>query len=121
MAVSLRSPHLVDSLIAVENAPINAQLTSDFSKYIQGMQAVDAAGVKTSKDAHKILGNYETAVEVKQFLLSNLKKTPVGVYKFRIPLNTLKYALDNVADFPFHPEEARFEKPTLFIRGTRSH
>lgn len=31
-------------------------------------------------------------------------------------------ALDNMADFPFKdPEEARFEQPALFVRGTKSH
>jgi len=36
-------------------------------------------------------------------------------------LKILGAALDNLGDFPFKsPEEARFEKPALFVRGTRS-
>jgi pimeloyl-ACP methyl ester carboxylesterase len=42
--------------------------------------------------------------------------------KFRIPVRILAQALDNMADFPFtNPDETRFNKPSLFIRGTKSH
>lgn len=42
--------------------------------------------------------------------------------RFRIPLGTLAKALPSMADFPFKdPEAARFEGPTLIVRGTRSH
>lgn len=38
-----------------------------------------------------------------------------------MPLPILAKALDNLGDFPFkNPEEVRFEKPALFVRGTRS-
>jgi pimeloyl-ACP methyl ester carboxylesterase len=52
----------------------------------------------------------------------NLMKTPDSpIYKWRIPLATLTKNLDKMGDFPFKsPDEARFEKPTLFVRGTRS-
>jgi pimeloyl-ACP methyl ester carboxylesterase len=34
----------------------------------------------------------------------------------------LANALDDIADFPYKdPEDVRFEKPALFIRGTKSH
>lgn len=42
--------------------------------------------------------------------------------KFRIPIKYLAAALDHMADFPFKdPDEVRFEKPTLFVRGLKSH
>ncbi|KAK5007182.1 hypothetical protein LTR28_005591, partial [Elasticomyces elasticus] len=41
--------------------------------------------------------------------------------KFRIPIKYIANALDDMADFPFRdPDEVRFEKPTLFVRGTKS-
>lgn len=36
-------------------------------------------------------------------------------------MKTLARALDDMAGFPFHPDKIRFEKPALFIRGTKSH
>jgi pimeloyl-ACP methyl ester carboxylesterase len=50
-------------------------------------------------------------------------KRPQGSkhHKFAIPLGTLSKALDNLGDFPFKdPDEARFEKPALFVRGMQS-
>jgi pimeloyl-ACP methyl ester carboxylesterase len=38
-----------------------------------------------------------------------------------VPLKILASALDKLGDFPFKdPNEVRFEKPALFIRGTVS-
>jgi pimeloyl-ACP methyl ester carboxylesterase len=38
-----------------------------------------------------------------------------------VPLNILGSALDHLGDFPYkNPDEVRFEKPALFVRGTHS-
>ena len=60
---------------------------------------------------------------MRQFLLTNLIRAKDGNYlKWRIPINYLGKALDAMADFPFKdPDTARFGKPALFVRGTRSH
>jgi pimeloyl-ACP methyl ester carboxylesterase len=61
-------------------------------------------------------------VPIRQFLLGNLYRphNETG-QKFKVPLKILGSSLDKLGDFPFkNPEEARFEKPALFIRGTRS-
>lgn len=66
---------------------------------------------------------------IRQFLLTNLTRptrptidsATTPPLKFRIPIKILARALDDTAGFPFHPDKARFEKPALFIRGTKSH
>jgi pimeloyl-ACP methyl ester carboxylesterase len=60
---------------------------------------------------------------VRQFLLTNLVRAKDGSrMTWRVPINYLAAALDDMADFPFrNPDEVRYEKPTLFIRGTKSH
>ena len=62
-------------------------------------------------------------VAIRQFLLTNLIRSPeTKAFKLRIPISTLAASLDHMGDFPFKdPEEARFEGPALFIRGTKSH
>jgi len=59
---------------------------------------------------------------IRQFLLTNLIRPPNSKsLRFRVPISILAGALDNMGDFPIRdPDEARFEKPTLFIRGTES-
>ncbi|KAA8898308.1 hypothetical protein TRICI_006569 [Trichomonascus ciferrii] len=120
MAVSLRRPGLVSSLIPVDNAPIDARLTSAFPLYVRGMKDVERSQPKSQKEAVEVMQKYEPSLPIVQFLLANLKKHDDGSYRFRIPLDTLGKSLDNLGDFPFHPDTSRFVKPTMFIRGTKS-
>lgn len=122
MAVALRGRVSIASLIPVDNAPVDAALKSDFGKYVQGMRKIADANVQKQSEADAILAEFESHVGVRQFLLTNLARGKDGIQKFRIPVKYLANALDNMADFPFKdPEEARWEGPTLFIRGTKSH
>ena len=60
---------------------------------------------------------------VRQFLLGNLyrPKKDEKEQKFKVPLNILGKSLDFLGDFPYKdPEEMRFNRPALFIRGTHS-
>lgn len=59
---------------------------------------------------------------IRQFLLGNLY-TPEGqkTRKFRVPIHTIAKSLGHLGDFPYKdPSQVRFEKPTLFVRGTQS-
>jgi pimeloyl-ACP methyl ester carboxylesterase len=60
---------------------------------------------------------------VRQFLETNLirPKDRDQPMQWRIPLAWLTQSLDLMGDFPFrNPEEARFEGPTLMVRGSDS-
>jgi pimeloyl-ACP methyl ester carboxylesterase len=49
---------------------------------------------------------------------------PTRPVKFRIPIEVLAQALPDIAGFPIECTEKscpEFDKPALFIRGTRSH
>jgi hypothetical protein len=67
--------------------------------------------------------NWPKSLTIRQFLLGNLyRPKDEKVQKFKVPLKILGAALDNLVDFPFKaPEEVRFVKPALFVRGTQSH
>lgn len=126
MTIALHSPDLVANLIPVDNAPVDAALKSDFGKYVQGMRKVEEARVHKQSEADEILQAYEEALPIRQFLLTNLIKAdpsvPSSRLKMRIPIHILAKALDNMADFPYKdPEMHQYRKPTLFVRGTRSH
>ncbi|KAK9426572.1 putative AB hydrolase-1 domain-containing protein [Seiridium unicorne] len=122
MTLALAEPALVKDIVSVDNAPLDAVLASDFGKYIQGMKRIEAAGVTKQSEADKILAEYEKELPIRQFLLGNLHR-PQGekTQKFRVPLSIIAKELDNMGDFPFKdPEKVRFEKPALFVRGTKS-
>lgn len=59
MTLALHSPDMVNDLVAVDNAPLDASLGSDFARYIQGMRKIDNANVTRQADADKILEPYE--------------------------------------------------------------
>lgn len=123
MTLALRSPDAVGALISVDNAPVDASLTSDFVKYLQGMRDIDNGHVRKQADADDMLKKYVEASPIRQFLLTNLVRSPKSQYlRLRIPLKTLAVSLDYMGDFPFkNPDEARYDRPTLFVRGTKSH
>lgn len=50
---------MIDNIISVDNAPLDAALLSNFGKYIQGMKRIEAAGVTKQTEADKILQDYE--------------------------------------------------------------
>ncbi|KAH9860043.1 hypothetical protein IAQ61_011827 [Plenodomus lingam] len=122
MAMALRNPDCCANIIPVDNAPVDAALSSDFPKYAEGMRKVEAAKPMSMKDADAVLQPYAPDLAVRQFLLTNLVRDEPGQpLRFRIPIHILTRALDDMADFPFtNPEERRFDKRALFIRGTKS-
>ncbi|KAF3926062.1 hypothetical protein ABW20_dc0109185 [Dactylellina cionopaga] len=123
MSVALRSPSIVKDIVVVDNAPINAQLGRQFAMYVQAMMRIESTPITSSKEADEILASYEPAVEIRQFLFTNLLKPTAGNDKFRwrIPVNILGNALDQMAGFPFTPGGKNvFTKPALFVRGTTS-
>ncbi|KAF1851021.1 alpha/beta-hydrolase [Cucurbitaria berberidis CBS 394.84] len=122
MTLALRNPDSCANIIPVDNAPVDAALSSDFPKYAEGMKRVEQAKPKSQKEADKILEPYAKDLPVRQFLLTNLgRPEPSAPLKFRIPIQTLARSLDDMADFPFtNPDEVRFSKRALFIRGTKS-
>ncbi|KAH7074582.1 Alpha/Beta hydrolase protein [Paraphoma chrysanthemicola] len=123
MTMALRNPDCCANIIPVDNAPVDAALSSDFPKYAEGMQRVEAAQPQSQKEADDILQPYAKDLPVRQFLLTNLVRPgPSQPLKFRIPVRILTDALDDMADFPFNnPDQARFGKRALFVRGTKSH
>jgi pimeloyl-ACP methyl ester carboxylesterase len=146
MALALAQPSLIADLVSVDNAPVEATLSRNFATYIQGMRHIESADATRQSEADSILASYESDVGIRQFLLQNSYRAPSSsstttttdidgeknegekkptttknVVKFRIPLDILAKSLDHLGDFPFRdPNECRFEKPALFVRGTRS-
>ncbi|KAK9236627.1 Alpha/Beta hydrolase protein [Lipomyces kononenkoae] len=120
MAVALRRPDIVESMIAVDNAPIDAALGSDIPKYVQALRSIDRMGLRSVKDAFEVLGKYEKSIDIRNFLLTNAKFKSDGTLGFRVALDNLAMALNHIAEFPFNSHHDRFVGSALFIRGTRS-
>jgi hypothetical protein len=59
MTLALRFPDMINDLVSVDNAPMDAALLSNFGKYIQGMRKIEDAGVTRQAEADEILRDYE--------------------------------------------------------------
>lgn len=59
MTLALRSPAMVKDIVSVDNAPIDAILSTDFAKYVRGMKKIEDAGVTTQKAADAIMVDFE--------------------------------------------------------------
>ncbi|KAI8333893.1 Alpha/Beta hydrolase protein [Chlamydoabsidia padenii] len=118
MTLAMTHPHIVYKLIVADIAPVHMTLLPEFPKYVQGMKVVQETQLKRQSEADQIMKDYEPDVAVRQFLLTNLKKSPKdGIYRFRVPLDTLGNALGNLAEFIQHHQ---YTGPTLFITGGSS-
>ncbi|OLN95446.1 Abhydrolase domain-containing protein C22H12.03 [Colletotrichum chlorophyti] len=123
MTLALKSPELLRDIVAVDNAPVDAILESAFGKYVQAMKKIEAANITRQAEADQILKDYESSLPIRQFLLGNLYRPETGrpQQKFRVPLDIIGRSLNHMGDFPFkNPDKVRFEKPALFVRGTKS-
>lgn len=87
------------------------------------MIAIRDAKVETRKQADEILVKTEPSIGIRQFLLTNLERSPPDSqhWSFRIPLDILKRHLDQIGDFPYEPGKTQpYEGRTLFIKGEKS-
>lgn len=122
MTMALRQPSWYSGICPVDNSPIDAALKSDFGTYVNAMKEVEDRKASKQSEADQILQKYDIELTIRQFLLTNFVRQPNGSYAFRVPLTTLAKSLPAMADFPYRdPDEARYEGPTLFVRGTESH
>lgn len=55
MTMALKDPNCCANIIAVDNAPVDAALASDFPRYVEGMRRVEDAKVTSQKEADGIL------------------------------------------------------------------
>jgi pimeloyl-ACP methyl ester carboxylesterase len=124
MVLALQHPKLISALITVDNSPVDAALKSDFHSYVAGMREISKKNPSKQSEGDQILEPFAPELPVRQFLLTNLireKDQGKDRLAWRIPLEGLAKGLDHMGDFPFDsPETARYEGPTLVVRGSRS-
>ncbi|KAJ2864271.1 hypothetical protein FB639_005217 [Coemansia asiatica] len=127
MYTALSRPDLVSQLIVDDIAPVKFKLAHDFSSYVVKLQEIEAQNITSQKEADAILAEVEPDISVRQFLLTNMKKTKEpgvvggvkGAYRSRIPLQLLGDSLQGVMEWDIGSEK-QYKGPTLFIGGTKS-
>jgi esterase len=119
MQFATQYPDKVENLVVVDMAP--RAYADAHTHLIDAMLSVDLTRMQTRSEVDKALSSKIPQAMVRQFLLMNLVKSdssPDAQLTWRINLPALK------SDYPqllqAVCEEARYDKPCLFIRGKQS-
>ncbi|KAJ2556360.1 hypothetical protein EV175_002059, partial [Coemansia sp. RSA 1933] len=127
MRTALERPDLVSQLIVDDMVPKEFHLHHDFKGYVTRLLEIETRNVTSQKIMDQILAEVEPDLSIRQFLLTNMKKSTDsagtssvrGVYRSRIPLKLLGDSLRNMMAWDA-PDELVYNGPTLFIAGTKS-
>ena len=115
MQVAFTSPHRISKLVVGDIAPVAYPRHHD--QIFQGMNEVTRLSPSSLKEAHEILTGYVEIPEVRQFLLTNLKRTEDNSYAWRIHVTGLQEGYEHLMK---KPTGTPFQGPSLFIRGALS-
>lgn len=120
MLVALRHPGKVERLAVVDMSPVVYPGARDFRGYIDAMQAMDLAALKTREDAEDALAPAVPDPSVRAFLLQNLRRDGSG-WRWQANLDVLGRDLDQVSDWPADQLDGLvYDGPVLWIAGERS-
>ncbi|KAI9045593.1 putative alpha/beta fold family hydrolase [Aspergillus affinis] len=101
LTLALHNSDIVSDVVAVDNGPIALPIPNDFKKYMDGLEEVEQAKIRTHTEGERILAKFEESPVVRLFLLSNfIKDNHHNYLRSRLPLGTLKTALGPLGDFP---------------------
>lgn len=116
MLFAAKFPQTVSKLIVADISPRYYPVHHD--GILKGLSALDFDVIKSRGEANEILSSYVSDFGTRQFLLKNLYWVEKGKLGLRMNLNVLKEEVSEIGE-PL-PNQARFEKATLFLKGDRS-
>lgn len=117
MFIATSHPDRVRKLIVADMAPRSYESGHDY--ILDALAHVDPADFESRDEIAAALGKHIGSPAVRQFLLKNLTlDKESGQYDWQMNLDAIRDNYDkvNVA----LPEDARFDGPTLFVRGDKS-
>ncbi len=120
MMLALTQPALVERLVVADMAPVKYDAPS--RAYVLAMQAMALPPGLTRREAMAALEPAEPAEGIRAFLLQNLVFGQGGENSaphWRIGLDHIAAGMPDIENFA-PALEARYDGPTLFIRGSRS-
>lgn len=110
-------PEKVEKLIVADIGP--KYYRPHHQDIMAGLNAVDLTQKPDRSQVEEILKEYISDFGTRQFLMKSLYWIEPGQLAFRFNLPVFNETIDNIGQAL--PENARFEKPTLFLRGGNSN
>ena len=116
MLLATSHPELVDKLIVADIAPkFYPQHHQDI---LAGLNAIDFSKQPSRSDVEVIMAQFIPDFGTRQFLMKNLFWKEPGQLAFRFNLAIFNQKMNEIG--VALPQSARYQKPTLFIRGGNS-
>lgn len=116
MFLATNYPELVDQLIVADIGP--KYYKPHHQDILSGLNAVDFSQKPDRNQVEEVLTNYIPDFGTRQFLMKSLYWKEPGQLAFRFNLDSFNDNIEQIGTAL--PEEKRFEKQTLFIRGGNS-
>ncbi len=116
MQLALTYPDMVEKLVVVDMEP--GQAEDNHSDIIDALLGLDLSKMTQRSEAEAYLAKRIPDFGTRQFLLKNITREDNGSFTWKMNLPVLwKHYQDILAAVTGEP----FEKPTLFVRGSRSN
>ena len=122
MQVALLYPERVERIIAADIAPVTYPPRHD--AILEALKSIDLSGVRSRKDADRLMAEYVDTEATRQFLLKNLERVPREqqtengpMFRWRLNLPVIDACYSNLAA---GPEGTPFTGPVLFLKGENS-
>lgn len=117
MHVAHANPDLIEKLIIVDISP--KYYSPHHHKILEGLSALQEKSFTARGDAEDFLSEFIEDEGTRLFLLKNLYRKEKNVLSLRLNLEALIENIEEVGA-PL-PAGYRFDKPTLFIKGSKSN
>jgi len=118
MRFALENPQFVKRLVVVDITLKSYGPRVNHKKIIEAMHRVDLSQAKTRRDVEAMLAEFIKEPRIRLFVLKNLYRTENNRFDWRINFEGISKNLDQM--FDAIDTLAKFEKPTLFIKGGAS-
>lgn len=116
MQLALSHPEMVEKLVVVDMAP--GQAADKHSGIFEALLQLDLSSIGSRTEIEKHLSERIADLSTRQFLSKNITREENGTFTWKMNLPVLwRHFPDILAAVS---SELPFEKPTLFVRGSRS-
>ena len=117
MLFAVTYPEMIEKLIVADIGP--KFYPQHHQTILEGLNAVDFSKKPSRNKVEEIVSNYITDFGTRQFLLKSLYWQEPGQLAFRFNLAVFNKKIEEIGKSL--PENAIYNKPTLFIRGGNSN
>ena len=117
MNLAVEHPEKIQRLIVVDIAPRHYNMKNYV--VLEGLTSIPVDEVTSREHADELLARHVDEPGVRLFLLKNLQRKPEGGFRWKLNLPAIADNIEKIG-LPLQ-YEGKFEKPTLFVRGSQSN